>query len=128
MKQFRLWAVCCLAATVIGCAPAPTHDHAKLAAIAGETKAFLSFMAAHPKADPKADLYLMPISETMRSLGITAFHGTPDDGLYLVVDHFFTHEWGYFVPGHPEDFTASDSDDPSYTPLGEGVFWYEIEG
>jgi hypothetical protein len=120
--------VCFLTAVIVACTPSPTADRAQLAAIFSEAKATIAFLLANPSADAAT----LPISEAMKSAGVTRLHksnpGTLYDGLYLRVRESFTREWGYFVPSDPQRFRPPEGDDPSFEPLGEGVFWYEIKG
>ena len=51
---------------------------------------------------------------------------TPE-GLYVVTSSFFVEEQGLFVP-RLAGFTIQLGTDPSYTPLGSGVFSYRIKG
>jgi hypothetical protein len=49
------------------------------------------------------------------------------DGVYIAIGGFFVTEYGFFVP-RLVNFTPTSGGDPSYTPLGEGVWRYDIAG
>src|SRR5688572_18075517 len=53
-------------------------------------------------------------------------YATPE-GLYVVSSSFFVQEQGLFVP-RSASFTFQPGTDPSYTPIGPGVFSYRIKG
>lgn len=49
------------------------------------------------------------------------------DGVYIVMGGFFVTQYGFFVPHNP-DFTPTKGSDPSYTPLGDGVWRFDFAG
>ncbi len=50
------------------------------------------------------------------------------EGLYIATSSFFTKERGVFVLNPTAGFTPTQGSDPSYKPVGHGVFIYRVEG
>jgi hypothetical protein len=123
---FRVLLACVLAAVVAACSASPITDRAKLAGIGREARATIDHILAHPGTGVDK----LPIPATMKSAGVTRLHksnpGTLYDGLYMGVSGFLAADAGYFVPSEPERFNTKDGIGVVFTPLGEGVFWYEI--
>jgi hypothetical protein len=118
---------CFLTAIVFGCTAGPTADRAQLAGIAREARTTIDFIIAHPGTDVSR----LPIPTGMKSAGVTRLHksapGALYDGLYMGVSNPIAQDAGYFVPSEPESFVGKDTIGVSFRPLGEGVFWYEVE-
>ena len=49
------------------------------------------------------------------------------DGVYIKIGGFFVTQFGFFVP-HDPAFKPAEGGDPSFTPLGEGVWRYDFAG
>jgi hypothetical protein len=49
------------------------------------------------------------------------------EGLYIVLSSTGVEERGLFLP-RAAGFTGSAGTDPSYTPIGQGVFSYHVKG
>ena len=50
------------------------------------------------------------------------------EGLYITTSSFFTEERGVFVLNPDAGFTPTQGSDPSYKPVGHGVFVYRVAG
>ena len=50
------------------------------------------------------------------------------EGLYIITSSFFTEERGVFVLNPAAGFTPTQGSDPSYEPVGHGVFVYRVAG
>jgi hypothetical protein len=117
------------------CAPSPTEDPVKLRAIAKEAHFLISAnddqVARAESEGRRPDLILyarQPTIESVRPNRLRFDTQGAAPGLYIVVHEFFVEEAGYFIPKYPQRFVAPAGGDPSFRPLGEGVFWYEIKG
>jgi hypothetical protein len=96
--------------------PAP-QELAELASVAA------AVLRANPRTGP------VPASQWPAPLGRLKpemVYVTPE-GLYVVTSSFFVEEEGLFVP-RSAGFAVHPGTDPSYTPLGPGVFSYRIKG
>jgi hypothetical protein len=115
---------CATTVVLIACTPAPTRDREKLALIA---ESAITLLEADVDATQSASI---PANDWPGSIASLLPHDVrrADDGVYIEMWTFQVESKGYFVPRHPELFVATEGTDPSYRPLGEGVFWYEIKG
>ena len=50
------------------------------------------------------------------------------DGLYVVTTSFLASQWGVFVPWPTKHPSPGSGNDPSYTPIAEGVYTFHISG
>lgn len=74
---------------------------------------------------------MMASNATIETIAIEDVHPqsirVEADGVYIRIGGFFVTEYGFFVPHNPA-FKLPEAGDASYTPLGEGVWRYEIAG
>lgn len=95
-------------------------------------------LAACSNALPEADLKLLAEearmitnNATIETTAIENVHPQAirieTDGVYIRIGGFYVTEHGFFVPLDPA-FKPPQGGDPSYTPLGEGVWRYDIAG
>jgi hypothetical protein len=75
------------------------------------------YVSVPPNRWPKSIAALRPLSVGVRL-----------DGIYIEMRQFFVEESGYFVLSKESHFDPSRRGDPSYKPLGDGVWWYHISG
>jgi hypothetical protein len=85
---------------------------ADLAALSAEAR----LMANHASDEFRTIASLRPLRIDVR-----------DDGVYLVMGEHFVEEWGFFIP-HDGAFKPRAGGDPSFKPLAEGVWRYDIAG
>jgi hypothetical protein len=50
------------------------------------------------------------------------------DGLYVIVEHAFVDEWGYYVLRDPDDTMPEQAGDQTYERLGPGIYWWTDAG
>ena len=50
------------------------------------------------------------------------------EGVYLRTGEFFVTEWGIFILSPRSSFQPTKGTDPSYRPLADRIYWYEIKG
>jgi hypothetical protein len=111
--------ICALAA----CSRQPSLDRETLRSIFAEANALMEAEGASSSREvPESQL-----QRTIRSLEPQKVR-LDSDGLYIRMSSLLVWEWGYFVPRHSNTFAPKLAGDPSFTRLGEGVFWYEIKG
>lgn len=95
-------------------------------------------LAACSNALPEADLKglaeearMMANNATIETTAIEGVHPQSirieADGVYIKTGSLFVSEWGFFVPLDPT-FKPAKGGDPSFTPLGEGVWRYDTAG
>lgn len=89
---------------------------------------------ALPEADLKGlaeEARMMATNATIETTAIEDVHPqgirVEADGVYIKTGSLFVTEWGFFVPLDPA-FKPAEGGDPSFTPLGEGVWRYDIAG
>lgn len=107
----------------------------RIAAIA--TFAMLALSACNnalPDADLKGiveEARMMANNATIETTAIEDVHPqstrVESDGVYIKIGGFGAMEFGFFVP-HDPAFKPPEAGDPSYTPLGEGVWRYDVAG
>jgi hypothetical protein len=95
-------------------------------------------LAACSNALPQGDLKgiaeearMMANNATIETTAIEDVHPqgirVETDGVYIKIGGSNVTEYGFFVP-HDPAFRQPAAGDPSYTPLGEGVWRYDIAG
>ena len=115
----RLFAACAVATLSAACTPdisqAEASDLARDVAPLFQQKAFSN---ALPRISwPAGVVALKPKAVYLRR-----------EGLYVVTSSFLAQEHGVFIVNPTAGFTPTQGSDPSYTPVGHGVFTYRVAG
>jgi len=115
----RLLAVC--AVSVLGVACTPDISEAEASNLARDAAPLFQLKASAgslpPTSWPAAVVALKPEAVYLRA-----------EGLYITTSSFFTNERGVFVLNPTAGFTPTQGSDPSYKPVGHGVFVYRVAG
>ncbi len=116
-----------LLATLAGCTPPlpPAPDAAVLRDIRRESLPLLALLPAadHFAVSPEVPKRRWPRTVArLKPLHVDVVH----DGVFIVIAADRGKGWGYFVPRDDKTAQAYQLDDMTVTPLGEGVYRYEL--
>jgi hypothetical protein len=116
-----------LLAVLAGCTrPPPAPDPAALREIRRESLPLLEMLPAadHFAVSPEVPRRLWPRAiASLKPLHVDIVH----DGVFIAIEADRGEGWGYFVPRDDKTAQAYQLDVMKITPLGEGVYRYELE-
>ncbi len=115
----RLLAVC--VACILGAACTPHVSEADASTLAREAAPLLQRQAP-ARSLPSTSWPVSVAALKPRAVYLRA------EGLYIITSSFFTDERGVFVLNPTAGFSPTRGTDPSYEPVGHGVFVYRRAG